>query len=616
MSHPKQPKPCIIPSSLSSIRADLVLEPTRPPGPQLRPRFYRLNVLAAHDDVLYLAASNNEITRLKIHRSRGIVLQQLPSSTISPPTVINNVRVAPFSTHTSSHVLLLTGGNENQSASGRLVLLPLTSAGDPSPPVAKSFRTRTNSAWGLDVHPFLPRIAVSSNSQVIFIYTFRHPQPVTALQHNTQPAAHSAHNEALANQQQLIVPPNQPQQPAQPNDQLSESDAGGSTDSEPSDLDDPDDQDDHQYHLDDYFERYQPHAARVHLNNIPCVSFHKQGHLLASASIDCTFAVYDMTTSNLVSSYQSGIPVARDRYHTHTEERCWQTHWVSPSTVQNVDEHHKVWSLHSWQSSSARTWAAPPNFVCELGPISPLLTRYGNAVRRAQTKVFYDDRQLLEPTHGSPHSESQNLRSPDSGPVFDINAVFDEPTASQHEVSIEFENKQPFALKTSITEDTPDLLSEGELMLVCFEKSIELHHILPPSDPSPDANGVSQAAPQRRRARKIDRIRLNTRTCRQLMVTQIIEIAPLSLLVCIAVNTGVLFVRILRSCTPTSLSEPSLFVERVIKIDAICGTCVIERPGSVLAEFCAELWVFTADGNLQCWELSRDEFALDISKPV
>lgn len=615
MSHPKRPKPCITPSSLSSIRVDLVLEPTRPPGPRLRPRFYRLNVLAAHDDILYIAASNNEITRLKIRRSRGIVLEQLPSSTISPPTVINNVRVAPFSTHASSHALVLTGGNENQRASGRLVLLPLTSAQDPSPPIAKAFRTRTNSAWGLDIHPFLPRIAVSSNSRVIFIYTFRQPQPSAALRDNIQPAVHSAQNNALANQQQLIIAPNQTQQPAQPNDEQSGSDSGSDTGSGASDLDDPDVQNDHQHHLHDYFEQHHPHAARVHLNNIPCVRFHNRGHLLASASIDCTFAVYDMTTSNLISSFQSGIPAARDRYHTNAEERCWQTHWVSPGMIQNADENHKVWSMHSWQSSSAPTWA-PPNFVCELGPVPPLLTRHGNSVRRAQTKSLYDDRQLLEPIHDIPHSESQNLRSSASELVFDINAVFDEPTASQREVSIAAENKQALALKTStITEDTPDPFIEGELMLVCFEKSIELHHILLSSDPTPDASGLPITSPHRRRARKLDRIQLNTRT-RQVMVTQVIEIAPLSLIVCTAVNTGVLFIRILRSQTPTSLGEPSLFIERVIKIDAICGACVIERHGSVLAEFCAELWIFTADGHLQCWELSREEFALDISKPV
>ncbi|CAN8073364.1 unnamed protein product [Agarophyton chilense] len=561
----------------TAIDARIVLRPTPPPCPPLSPPPYRLNLLAAHDDILYIPASPNEITRLCIRRSNGPQLLNLPSVTIAPPTVVNNVRVAPFSFPPSTHSLVLTAGSEQNPNSGKLVFLPLPSYSASlklAPPVARSYSTRTHSAWGLAIHPFLAQIAISTNSFRSVVYSFRpsYSSPRPRLLHPDDP------------QQIPLVHVSPP------------------ITAPPADVD--------QLHALFYEHRFL--LRQLHRNNLPCVSFHRHGDMLACASIDCTFSVQSLQSSFRPWVYQSDQPVSSNFNYSRMRERCWQTHWILPSTVQYVSKEDDVWKFQSFQRKIRHSWDLT---LSPMASIPSIFNRHDYAVRRMQTKVFYDDNQLLEdssqshPTTLPSHSVSfQELEN-----AFDVSSFFDKPTESQRQASVYTINPKPFYAKKApvFAPDELDSYAQGHLLLVCYERKLELHHV----PVNRDCNAMNEcSAPD---VQKLDTMSLDATLGFQIMFTNVIEVAPLSLLVCTAIDTGILLVRILRATSESSIDKPSLLIERVISMNiAVAGTCVIERPGDNIAEFCAELWIFTIDGCLQCWELSQDGYAIDISTPL
>eukprot|EP00178_Gracilaria_changii_P001129 TRINITY_DN1161_c0_g1_i1.p1 TRINITY_DN1161_c0_g1~~TRINITY_DN1161_c0_g1_i1.p1 ORF type:complete len:576 (+),score=73.18 TRINITY_DN1161_c0_g1_i1:6358-8085(+) len=557
------------------------LNPTLPPCPLLSPPLYRLNLLAAHHDVLYIAASSTEITRLRICRSNGPCLLNLTPANISPPTVVNNMRVAPFSIPPCSHSLLLTAGSEHILNSGKLVFLPLApnaSSSPLAPPVARAYSTDTHSAWGLAVHPFLRQIAISTNSYRSVIYSFRPTCTRRCSPPSSQP--HQQHHS---------------QQPQQQSFQL------------PTDVN----------HLQSLFHKHRFLLRQLHRNNLPSVSFDAHGHMLACASIDCTFSVQDLQASFRPWVFQSEPPVTSNFEFFPTRERCWQTHWILPSTVQFIAKHDHVWRFQSLQAKSTHT-ADAMHFP--IAPIPSLFNRHHYAVRRTQTKVFYDDNQLLE----EPSAAQSGPSSLPSHPVsfeefentFDASSFFNQRMEPQQNASMHASNHKPFFTKpVPISEPhATDVYAKGSLLLVCYERKLELHHV--PSHR--EYNALDQCLVPN--IQKLDTINLDPNLATlgvQIMFTNIVEVAPLRLLVCTAINTGVLLVRILRAVSESFIDKPCLFIERLISTNtAVAGTCVIERPGDNIAEYCAELWIFTVDGRLQCWELTQDGYAIDISTPL
>lgn len=131
---------------------------------------YRLNLLATDGQRLYFGHCATNIAVYNIVRSGGVSLSPLASPSISPPTTINNVRLA--SLPNGKRVLLLTGGDERGGEPGSLTLLRLPHSDHP-PGKAYEFATARTltfpwaSAWGLAVHEATDRIAFGSNSHCI-----------------------------------------------------------------------------------------------------------------------------------------------------------------------------------------------------------------------------------------------------------------------------------------------------------------------------------------------------------------------------------------------------------------------------------------------------------------
>lgn len=238
-------------------------------GPLALPS-YRLNLLAAHGDRLYLAAEDDAVYSYAIRRANGLSVEPVTAYPIVPPTPVNNVRVANFTARHGGPTLLLAGGDVHApGANGSLSILrlpvcdPLLDLDTDENAVVSAetfYLTDLKSAWGLSADPASGRVALSTNS---------HCAVVLRMPEVTNP---------------------------------------------------------------DNFPAFSfPPLAGTHFGNIPCVSFSHTGNLLGSASIDTTFAVFAVHPDR--SYFRRMLQSPQRNPHDETPaEWCWALTWISPRT--------------------------------------------------------------------------------------------------------------------------------------------------------------------------------------------------------------------------------------------------------------------------------------------
>lgn len=561
-----------------------------------RTRPFRINLLAADGDTLYFAYSTTHIARYRIYRSNGIILKALPAVKIVPPTTINNVVVANFDSCHGGRLLLMTGGSELSTDNGTLSILQLpTSFSDRSEKtgpfyassVAYTYKLPMLSAWGLDVNEPNGLIAVSSNSHSVVLLTILHSRHI----------AHGAH---VHGHEEITT---------------------------------NDDSSARQFRL---FLVADP-MRDIHSNNIPSVAFSRKGDLIASASIDTTFAIYSVRpsdqqpsttpinhflqrqTSRLLAQIGQMVHPADD-FHSSTE-RAWAVHWVPDSFVCYLGRGADIPDLpflrrarkrFDYQRSS-EGWALNDS---TMNVPQNIFQPDSHPVPHATDVVLYDDRI----DHIPPHFQCANHRDADrrrTAPQHDHAEVPDQsvhtpPPRAEPLHKVEFnaggqgEQKAPRDAK--------------RLLLVCYEKLIELYEV---------SDNLTQLSDDclltGDEVELIDSISYygiygNLRE----MFTNVIEIPALRALVITGVSSGILVVRIVSGAGDDQThgtargkgwgSGPSLFVEEIFMgLNNLAGACVVERKSDCISTNSFELWMLALDGRVECRDLSSNRSIVDPS---
>lgn len=649
--------------------------PPNDPSPetfcQETPR-YRLNILASHGDVLYFAYSRSFVARYQIHRSNGVMLCPLPACPVSPPTVINNMRVANFAPERGGNLMLMTGGSETSNANGTLTVLPLVALEDIH--VARTFTLPVRSAWGLDVHDAVCRIAISSNSCAVLLLAI-----VTA---NTSiNRGDSVSDEDDADDPAIVVSAMEPASDAAPvpaiigfggldNDDVAGVFMGAGV----------------QQQHDQGGEESPPEADAcqqlqlvlnsevlqdTHYNNIPCVAFAPGGDWLASASIDTTFALYDarsasstQTQDNVATGvfvrqttgrtvYHSGQGVRPEDDDSRLSERAWVVHWVSETVVSNlmdvpgrqgdlckVRERWRVQHLDKvWLTDECVDIAVPKmlNIFHRAHD-----TRVDRRTSRHNDVILYDDSIDKEIAHdGCRDSDGEG------GDRDDRHSPFESSRVTTHDNKVWFgyvsgeyayleddEGQEGWQRwRRRQPQQQQNRHPQGNrLLLVCFEETIKLYRVSDDLATHVDSEG-SVSGSDIELLDSLTIVSMGLWGPRQLMFTQVIEVAPLRALLVTAIGSGVIMLRIVtgvgyddddemnkdqgdnttRNATQNASRKrkPSLFVERVFETEAdVAGVTVVERKGDCRLTTSFELWILQHSGYVECWDLSSDDDAV------
>lgn len=552
---------------------------------------YRLNLLAAEGQILYFPYSSSSIARYRIHRSNGVILEPLPSCVIDPPTSINNTRIANFPSHIGGCMLLMTGGCEMTPANGTLTIMQLRHPKNNPVLYAHTTYIPATSAWGLAVHEFSGRLAISSNSQTTLVLGL-FPSQGFIYHHGPEDSAYS---EELPGHSQ-------------------------------------------------YYRRFQialltETEPNTHLSNIPCVAFNKSGTLLASASIDTTFAIFDLKESSKPPEfsmdlfvkclsgrkiYQCSLPVAPRDDRFRTRARNWNVHWLYDNMICDLAAFPDV--EETWHEQH-KEGVAPPLSLTHFWKTADLFERHardhseGSTVpqRYGNDSVLYDDCPDEGPGDGRFNDDCPNMDSEE-----EEKRIVKESVNSASYPSSETKIKYPPPPPPSPMEkkglkdewrkrrQTDQEAGKWNLLLVCLEQSIELYDVAESLRDKVDAKNVGKCED----VVLLDTIRLNSdrwRNRRQLMFTNVIEIPKLRAVVITGVGCGVLVVRIVMSSTG-SIRWPTLLVERLFPVlDHVIGTCVIERDDECPSLRSFELWILQQCGQIEAWDLAADRMSIDAS---
>lgn len=622
----------------TSLAYSQILAQTRLPTPlnehasyiQDTPR-YRLNLLATDGDVLYFPYSSSRIARYRIRRSNGVQLEPITTCTITPPIVINNIRIANFATHRGGHLLLMTGGSQASTESGTLTILQLPNSHlDPS--CAYTYPLPVTSAWGLAVHNPTGRIAVSSNSQTTLVL-------------------------AIATHQGFIYHQNRTDSPtaAVPGQTLDEPSAH--TQSTPPDT-----------ITHDFYRRFRlvpmtRFLNNTHRNNIPCVAFNKSGNLLASASIDTSFALYDMSETcepfpmvmDLLVPCLSGrrlfqnvIPVPAHDDIYRVRQRNWAVHWLDEHFVCAVngltavrhawfDQHQDgIWVSESFDENRQ---SARPDLFLRYGAGAGAGVRRGALAHRpgvSGASLYDDSPNELPDDWKHPHlaedAEDIHKKKQVRGPESEKSSCFAIASDKYGYPSSQKEAESGWRKRRRKESDCENG-RKTSLLLVCLEEAIELYEVAEAIKDHVAAEGVWK----RDDVRMIDSLHINSvglHGREQFIYSNVIEVPKLKAVIVTGICGGVFLIRIVVGGVvplgdgPEGMIidgeeplwrlengiKPSLFVERIFNtLENVIGTCVVEREAECSLLRSNELWILQQNGTIEAWDLSSTDVAIDPS---
>lgn len=601
-------KPCLF----TTIKAELVYKSPcleHPPHEASAATFlhrtppFRINLLASDGDILYYAYSSSHLARYRIYRSNGIILKALPAIRITPASTVNNIRVADFDPSHGGRLLLMAGGSELTGNNGTLSVLQLPTGGcNPShqsedidtSSVVYTFSLPVLSAWGLGIHREKGLIAVSSNSRSVILLT------------------------AIASRQ-FVFDSDESDENYGDHGALQPADQAGVQSAVQI--------------------RLVPIADALrgtHLNNIPGVAFSHNGQLIATASVDTTFAISEIRPSeqptvivglNQFIQHQTGrrlVQLGR-RVHSRDDarrstERAWIVHWIPHSFVCYLGRAAGVPDTPSieqarnrWTSQrSLSSWAPNPG-----SPIkSPnIFQPYHYPIEHTGHAFLYDDRvdedpsdaqysEKLESTKGSKrHVERMDLRDPS----------IDSSDETKAPIMTDFVPEGWTASQMSS--------SDGKsLLLVCYEKIIELYEVNDSLSQLSDQDLLSEGD-----VKLLDSVHYGgANSHRQMMFTNVVEIPALRALLVTGIGSGVLLIRIVSGIDEDQFdnvgrrgdqtSRISLYVEEIFSTDAdIAGVCVVEREGDSNQTRSFETWILQINGHIECWDLSSNQSVVNHS---
>lgn len=597
--------PPYVPISYCQVkRRTALLPPPNHPSSSLSlhiPR-YRLNQLATDGDYLYVPISSSQIARYHINRACGITLVPQPPIRLVPPVTINNLRVANFPPENGGHVLLMTGGNGGSSDRGSVTVLPLLRHSQTSTSLAHTYYLPLQSTWGLAIHNKTAKFAVSSNSMgaiVLSLDNTRSPAPS-----RLSTILNTSHNpEQLHPPLQMIEQTNLIMEP--------------------------------------------------HTHNIPAVHFSPCGNFLATASIDCSFAIYNISHNSVKLLSQSQD---HQHYHSieHRVERCWSVHWLHKDICVPVIDSDNVWQAWGQQRQLGNEWTPPPSYTYKPSNYRPNIfhpnpTEEPNSSQLFYPTVLYDDshpietvqstrkinavrRTPLEQRPGTSGYAPSGMTEEAISNAYASDSIDHERELQGPLVSVGTQNAQPFIASTPYPlakrsmQDTREHKVDGsQLLLVCREETISLHRIDTQNLEATFENNTGKGS-NLDGTEILDSLKIFLNKMYQLphIYTNVIEIPQLNLIIVTSVNIGVILLRILRPAAESILdvadislerATPCLFVEKIISPpgDYVIGTCVVERPGDNLATTSFELWITMQDAAVECWDLCLGDHAVDLS---
>lgn len=518
-----------------------------------------------------------------------------------------------------------------------------------SPANVYTFRLPVMSAWGLDVHDQTGRIAISSNSNAVLILaiTTSHAFVNFAQADSSDPASSSAPVETGT-----TAPADEHSE-----DDLSTDDSELEDDEDGISNGDESDAANEQPGENGFERRFRivpisETLTGTHKNNIPCVSFNHRGDRLSSASIDTTFAMYDLCESNepmdmimdlcvpRVSGrtlFQSGRPVRPNNDLLRDKPRAWAVKWVRRHGIPKISDTSAVGRRvleHMNLQHVGGVWldSRDPEFKIELHK--------------------YDDEDQLNIFKDREVPHSNRLRDKNDEPVLyndnneeSLDVHFhgcaqdtlefkfltdDRDRISTENSSINFKylpelKKHAAWRKKSKTEE-----KDKSYLLVGLEESLQLYSVI--GSEHSDGEGTE---PEMKLVDELDICSMGLRgqTLSQKMFTSVIEIEDLNVFVVTGVQSGVFLLRVIEvevnsnnGTEPTDgngsvdeerQKEPKfkarLFVEHVFPSEVnVIGTCIVERESEYRSLRSFELWILQQNGAIQCWDLSRycDSFEL------
>lgn len=677
--------------------------------PQSTPH-YRLNLLVTDGsgDTLYFAYSRTHIARYRIRRCNGVQLEALPAASIHPPTIVNNVRVANFSASRGGRLLIMTGGSELTGEHGTLSIMPLPpissgedviqtrmrhgrktrrtrnmsrdsvlnrdrdrvrDGGSEAEKVGKAhtFMLPVMSAWGLAVHDETCRIAVSSNSHAILVLSITTSHAFVNVARDSSAANSSTVAPGAGNSDTRATSPNGPNL-----NHIANIDNDGGEDGDNSSNDDEYlDGDDHgEYDSDDDdpnatgdddggFERrfrlipLSDPLGGTHKENIPCLAFNRRGDRLASASIDTTFAMYDLSESSepmdmimdlLVprvsgrTLFQSGLPSNVGR---RGEQRVWAVQWTKRGNLPEVTAASQTGRciLNRFRSQHDEGVWLPDDGLglgteaddedaqdifrhdCEGHTQSP------NEPFSNDPLVMYDDSNIDQDDSSGDYVECEVLEQKPGRGIDTLSEKVEQGFAFLPEVEKRAAwRKRPRGGKR-----------DDGYLLVGYEESIMLYSV------SGGMNGETGDTEAEAEGKEPDVVLLDSlhihsmglRGQRQVMFTNVIEIEKLKAFVVTGVGGGVFLIRIIEVELEKEEGDDDdeegrergergergfgarLFVERVFMMENnVIGTCVVERESESRSLRSFELWILQQHGIIQCWDLSERQTPIDISDLV
>lgn len=148
---------------------------------------WRLNLVAAHGDRLYLSVETDAIYEYVITRTNGISLEPRSIHPVTPSTAVNNVKFVVFDHNYGGPTLLLAGGDaavDDAPASLSVMRIGKTV-------VNTYYLNNFTSAWGLHADPNTGRVALSTNSHATVILQLSADDVAPQL---ATPPIHSTHS--------------------------------------------------------------------------------------------------------------------------------------------------------------------------------------------------------------------------------------------------------------------------------------------------------------------------------------------------------------------------------------------------------------------------------------
>lgn len=366
----------------------------------------------------------------------------------------------------------------------------------------------------------------------------------------------------------------------------------------------------------------------THFSNIPCVRFSRSGELLASASIDGSFALFDLSGGVL----EGGRRLHQSAHDSSDGEWCWFSHWLDPRTVKSVARHDPLWACLAEQRATnlgATVQEILDKAAAQLPrPRMEQQERHHSAEQPVFSLPVYDDSAYADyeligrqawiqnpvnqattrPVTAVPERVVRVVDSVDGG----VKRIY-VGEHSQGSKSDTFNSPLRGTRSGAATVNAngagrDDIHENGSLLVVGKQETMHLFR-------------VRRHAPGTTDVEELDQIRLVPNGDGRMSVflynparlCDMCEVPELNLLVVTQQNgVGVALIRVVEG---VGFKGCKFVLERVIEEGeaGVIGTCVMERDSGIPFLKSFELFIVRTDGTIESWDIGRAANAFDAS---